>query len=56
MRIRVIYAALAVVVLMASAVPADAQGQSDEWEFQIAPLYLWAVSVDGTMTLKGRFD
>ena len=35
---------------------ADAQSGSDEWQFQIAPLYLWATSIDGTMTLKGRLD
>jgi hypothetical protein len=37
---------------MASATPADAQGQSDKWQFQIAPLYLWAVNIDGTMTVR----
>ena len=56
MQIRMICAALAVVVLMASAVPAGAQSQSDEWQFEISPLYLWATSIDGTMTLKGRLD
>lgn len=26
---------------------------SDEWHFQIAPLYLWATNLDGTMQLGG---
>jgi hypothetical protein len=26
---------------------------SDEWQFQIAPLYLWAMNLDGTMQLGG---
>jgi len=35
---------------------ADAQSGSDEWQFSVSPLYLWAVSVDGTMTIDGRLD
>jgi hypothetical protein len=35
---------------------ADAQSGSDEWQFQLAPLYLWAVSVDGSMTVRDRFE
>lgn len=35
-----------------AAVPAAAQSDtSDDWHFQVAPLYLWAVSLDGTMAL-----
>jgi len=41
---------------MAAASPVDAQSQSDEWQFQIAPLYLWAVNVDGTMTVREVLD
>ena len=34
--------------------PVDAQSSdSDEWQFQIAPLYLWATNLDGTMQLGG---
>ena len=25
-----------------------------DWNFELAPLYLWAISVDGTETVKGR--
>lgn len=32
------------------AAPISAQ-ESDEWEFRIAPLYLWAVSMEGSMTV-----
>jgi hypothetical protein len=37
-------------VLALGATSAGAQG-SDAWEFQIAPLYLWAVDLGGTMTV-----
>jgi hypothetical protein len=42
-------------MLVGTASVADAQSGSDEWQFQIAPLYLWAVSIDGTMTVRDRF-
>jgi hypothetical protein len=45
-----------VMMLAGAAVDAEAQSSSDEWQFQIAPLYLWAVSIDGTMTLRGRLE
>ena len=45
---------LAILVAVGVAASADAQGQSDEWQFQLAPLYLWAMSVDGTMTFRDR--
>jgi len=47
---------IGVIVAAGSAVPAGAQSSSDEWRFQIAPLYLWATSIDGTMTLRGRLQ
>jgi len=37
---------------MLAAVPARCQsGDGDAWQFQIAPLYLWAMNLDGTMQL-----
>jgi hypothetical protein len=48
--------AVAAMMLFGTVSVADAQSQSDEWQFQIAPLYLWATSIDGTMTLRGRLD
>lgn len=39
-------------LLLATASGAQAQ-TSDEWQFQIAPLYLWAMNLDGTMQLGG---
>jgi len=47
---------IAALMVLGTASVADAQGGSDEWQFQIAPLYLWAVNVDGTMTVRDRFD
>ena len=48
----------AIVVLMLAGMSsvADAQSGSDEWQFSISPLYLWAVDIDGTMTVRDRFD
>jgi hypothetical protein len=40
-----------VIALLASA-PMASASESDEWQFNIAPLYLWAVSLDGTMTVR----
>ena len=56
MRSRWTFFFIATVVAVASAAPADAQSQSDEWQFQLSPLYLWAVNVDGTMTVRDRLD
>jgi len=41
-------------VAVAAAAPAGAQSQSNEWQFQIAPLYLWAMNIDGTMNIRDR--
>jgi hypothetical protein len=30
--------------------------ESDQWQFQIAPLYLWAMNLDGTMRLPTGLD
>ncbi len=43
-------------LLVGMASVADAQSSSDEWEFQLAPLYLWAASIDGTMTIREGVD
>jgi hypothetical protein len=56
MRSRWKFFLLATVVAVAGAVPADAQSQSDEWQFQIAPFYLWAADINGTMTVRDRLD
>ena len=47
---------MAMLVCMGAAAPVAAQSQSDEWQFQIAPLYLWAMSIDGTMNFRDRFE
>lgn len=41
---------LASALLCALAAPANAQGQSDDWEIVLAP-YLWGVSMQGTSTV-----
>ena len=43
-------------MLVGTSSVANAQSGSDEWQFQIAPLYLWAVSIDGGMDIRGRFE
>ena len=43
-------------MLLGTVSVADAQSTSDEWQFQIAPLYLWAMSIDGTMNFRDRFE
>jgi len=48
--------AVLILMLAGSFSVAEAQSGSDEWQFQIAPLYLWAVDIDGTMTVGDRFD
>ncbi len=41
-----------VCITVLSAAPARSQsGGGDAWQFQIAPLYLWAMNIDGTMQL-----
>ena len=56
MRSRSRFLLLAMLVAVAAAAPVSAQDQSDKWQFQIAPLYLWAVNVDGTMTVRDILD
>ena len=56
MRSRSRFLLLAILVAVGVAASADAQGQSDEWQFQIAPLYLWATDINGTMTVRDSFD
>jgi len=30
------------------------QAEKNDWEFNLAPMYLWAVSIDGDQTVKGN--
>lgn len=41
-----------IVILICS--PALAQETSKDWQFDLAPLYLWGISIDGTQTVKGQ--
>lgn len=56
MRLKSTIVVLAMMAAVATTVPAYAQRQSDEWQFQLAPLYLWAMSVDGTLTIRDRIE
>ncbi len=56
MRFRSKFVVLAILVAVAAAAPVGAQDQSDEWQFQIAPFYLWAADINGTMTVRDRLD
>ena len=56
MRMKSILLVVAMLVALTVAGPSDAQNQSDEWQFQIAPLYLWAMSIDGSMTIGNQFE
>src|SRR5210317_1924724 len=41
----------------ASKISTDAKSDtspSKDWEFSLAPMYLWAVSIDGDQTVKGN--
>ena len=50
--------AVGIIVLMIGLVCPLAYGEdyksNDNWEFSLAPMYLWAVSIDGDMTVKGN--
>ena len=56
MRFRSKFVVLTILVAVGAAAPVGAQDQSDTWQFQLAPLYLWAVNIDGTMTVRDRFE
>jgi len=43
---------ICIVLICTTQIEAQETG-SDEWQFQIAPLYLWATNLDGTMQLGG---
>ncbi len=50
--------AAGIIMLVIGLVCPAAYGQESEskkdWEFALAPMYLWAVSIDGDQTVKGR--
>ena len=39
--------------LISPAYSQDASGEND-WSFDLAPLYLWGISISGDMTVKGN--
>lgn len=40
--------------MMVAAVPSVALSQEADWQFELAPLYLWAISIDGDMGIRER--
>ena len=43
------------ICLVAFLMPSLAWSQEESnWEFNLAPLYLWAISIDGDMGIRGR--
>ena len=55
MKTRNFLVAVVILVAVGAAVQADAQDStSDEWHFNLAPLYLWASDLDGTLTARDR--
>ena len=56
MKRNILVLTLMAAVLIATAPFADAQDNSDEWQFNLAPLYLWAPSIGGTMTVRGQLE
>ncbi|MGE5238372.1 MAG: hypothetical protein ACM3ON_06185 [Chloroflexota bacterium] len=45
---------LVVFLSVSSAFGAEDPPVSKDWEFSLAPMYLWAVSIDGEQTVKGN--
>ena len=44
---------LVFLVMTTSAYGEDAPAPSSDWQFDLAPLYLWGVNISGDMTMKG---
>ncbi len=42
-----------IILFLWSATYAEEATKSSDWEFDLAPFYLWAVSMDGDMTVQG---
>lgn len=40
--------------MVAAVVPSVALSQEADWQFELAPLYLWAISIDGDMGIRER--
>lgn len=46
-----------IAMIMLGLIPAaEAQSQSNEWQFNLVPMYLWAMDIGGTMTFRDRFE
>jgi len=50
---RAIVASVVVLLLLCPLAYAEDTSGTKNWEFELVPLYLWAASMDGEMTVKG---
>ena len=46
--------AATVLVVVCMSFPVAAQDTGKDWQFKLAPLYMWAVFLDGSQTVKGQ--
>lgn len=53
-RLTVLTASIFVTIFLFTFAYAEDNGKSDDWEFNVTPFYLWAVSMDGTLTVQGN--
>jgi len=53
-KILVVGVILVVIGLVCSIAYAEESGSNKNWEFALAPMYLWALSIEGDQTVKGH--
>ena len=51
MRSIVVYGFVLLILLLACPI---VQAEEGDWEFDLTPMYLWAVNIDGTMGVMGE--
>lgn len=51
---RVIFFALAMYLVIVMFPAAASCQEESNWDFELAPFYLWAISIDGDMGIRGR--
>ena len=51
---KAMFIGLVILIMSTSAYGKDDPAASGDWEFTLAPLYLWAAKMDGNMTVRGQ--
>ena len=51
---KAMFMGLVILIMSTSVYGKDDPAASGDWEFTLAPLYLWAVKMDGNMTVRGQ--